>query len=119
MHEIECLFQEGSTTQDEQIAILRSKNQQLEILCNDFKQELSAIKNESMQINGVQCGLQIRLNEQDNIVLQMKSEILQLNITNEQITKEKNDLHQKLEEKNRHINELKVCYVLALHIVLT
>ncbi len=50
----------------------------------------------------------MRLNEQDNIVLQMKSEILQLNIANEKIIKEKNDLAQKLEEKIRLISELKV-----------
>lgn len=98
------------TTSEEQVVILKSKCQQLEILCNDLKQELSHTKNESVQISGMQTGLQARLNEQNNTILQMKSELLQANLMNEQLNKEKNDLISKLEEKTRIIGDLKVTY---------
>jgi hypothetical protein len=108
-------IQEGASVEEE-IAIMRSKNQQLEILCNDLKQELSASKSESMRATGVQSGLQMRLNEQDVNVLQMKSEILQLNIAHEQMVKEKADLFGNLDEKLRLINDLKVfeCFNLKI-----
>jgi hypothetical protein len=98
---------EGACIEDE-ITVLRSKNQQLQILCNDLKHELSVTKNQSMHVNGVQSGLQIRLNEQDNNVLQMKSEILQLNMTIEQISKEKAEILMRLDEHIRLVNDIKV-----------
>ena len=55
----------------------------------------------------MQSGMQTRLTDQDNTILQMKSEILQLHLTNEQLTKEKFEYTNKLEEKQRLINDLK------------
>ncbi len=101
------IFYEG-TSSEEQVVVLKSKIQQLEILCNDMRQELSYSKNESVHVNGLQCGLQTRLNDQDNTILQMKSEILQLSMTNEQLNKEKNDLIVKIDDRTRMVNELKV-----------
>ena len=101
------IFYEG-TSSEEQVIVLKSKIQQLEILWNDMRQELSYSKNESVHVNGLQCGLQTRLNFQDNTILQMKSEILQLSMTNEQLNKEKNDLIVKIDDRTRMVNELKV-----------
>ena len=88
--------------------MLNSKIQQMEILCNDLRQELSAAKTENRQMTGVHSGLQTRMSDQDNTILTMKSEILQLNLSNEQLNKEKADFMGRLEEKNRIINDLKV-----------
>ena len=101
------IFYEGTTPQ-EQVVVLKSKIQQLEILCNDLKQELSYAKNESVHLNGLQTGLQTRLNDQDNTILQLKSEILQLNLLNEQLNNDKNDFIVKLDDRVRMITELKV-----------
>ena len=102
----EDILYEGTSPQD-QVIVLKSKIQQLEILCNDLKQELSYAKNESVHLNGLQSGIQSRLNEQDNSILKLKSEILQLNLLNEQLINDKNDLIGKLDERTRSINELK------------
>jgi len=96
-----------ATTPEEQIIMLNSKIQQMEILCSDLKQELSSAKNENRQMTGVHSGLQTRMSDQDNTILTMKSEILQLNLSNEQLNKEKADFVGRLDEKNRMINDLK------------
>lgn len=102
----EDILYEG-TAPEEQVIVLKSKIQQLEILCNDLKQELSYAKNESVHLNGLQTGLQKRLVEQDNTILEMKSEILKLNLANEQLNNDKNDLIVRLDDRTRIINELK------------
>jgi len=95
----EYILYEGTSPQD-QVIVLKSKIQQLEILCNDLKQELSYAKNESVHLSGLQSGIQTRLNEQDNAILKLKSEILQLNLLNEQLINDKNDLIENLDERN-------------------
>lgn len=94
-------------TPAEQIAILRSRIQQLEILSSDLRNELNHAKSESMHSAGVHSGLKSRVNEQDNTILEMKKEQLNLHMINQQLEKEKEELMRKLDERAHLINRLK------------
>ena len=100
-------FALSNLTKDEQIAILRSKIQQLEILDNDLKSELNQTKSESMNNYGMQSGLKSRLTELDNNILEMKSEQINLQLTNQQLVNEKEKLLNLLEQQANDINKLK------------
>ena len=93
-------------TQDEEIAILRGKIQQLEILCCDLRNELNSAKSDNMQTSGMQSGLRHRLVEQDNTILEIKSENLNLMLMNQQLVKGKDEMSVKLEEQAAQIKRL-------------
>ena len=93
-------------TPAEQIAILRSRIQQLEILSSDLRNDLNHAKSESMHSAGVHSGLKSRVNEQDNTILEMKKEQLNLHMINQQLEKEKEELMRKLDERAHLINRL-------------
>lgn len=76
-------------SKDEQIAILRSKIQQLEIVSNDLRNELNETKSESMNNYGMQSGLRARLTELDQNLIDMKNEHINLQLHNQQLLKEK------------------------------
>ncbi len=100
-------FPLANLPKDEQIVILRSKIQQLEIICDDLRTELNQAKSESMNKVGVECGLKQRLNEQDNSILEMKNEQLNLNIHNQQLLKEKEQMSKKLMECQNQMNKMR------------
>ena len=93
-------------TPAEQIAILRSRIQQLEILSSDLRNDLNHAKSESMHSAGVHSGLKSRVNEQDNTILEMKKDQLNLHMINQQLEKEKEELMRKLDERAHLINRL-------------
>ena len=74
-------------TEAEQIAILRSRIQQLEILSSDLRNELNHTKSESMHSAGIHSGLKSRVNEQDNTILEMKKEQINMHMHNQQLEK--------------------------------
>lgn len=89
-------FALANLTPDEQICILRSKIQQLEILNADMRNELNAIKCETVNKNGIQSGLKTRISEQNNTILEMKNEQINLQLANEKLSKERDELNQQL-----------------------
>ncbi len=100
-------FSLSNLTPEEQITIMRSKIQQMEILSADLRNELNLIKSETMHKNGIQSGLKTRLAEQDNTILELKDEQLNMHLVNQQLLKEKEDLNFKLNERILQINQLK------------
>ena len=100
-------FALANLTKDEQITILRSKIQQLEIVCNDLRSELNHTKSESMNNYGAQSGLKSRLNELDNSMLEMKNEQINLQLNNQQLIKEKDKFISLLDLQGVEINNLK------------
>ncbi len=100
-------FALANLSKDEQIAILRSKIQQLEIVCNDLRSELNQTKCESMNNCGLQNGLKSRLTELDNSMLEMKSEQLNLQLSNQHLLKEKEKCISLLDLQVAEINKLK------------
>jgi hypothetical protein len=92
---------------DEQIAILRSKIQQLELCADDLRTELSQAKTELMNRNGMQSGLRTRLNEQNNTILEMKNEELKLNLNFEKLNKEKIEMQTQLDKQMNELYNLR------------
>ena len=91
-------------THDEEIAVLRSKIQQLEILCTDLRYELNNAKSNNLHSNGTHSGLKQRLDEQDNTILEMKNENLNLILVNQQLVKSKEEMNSKMDE---HLDKIK------------
>lgn len=91
----------------EQIAIFRSKIQQLEIINADLKAELNQFKSEQMNKTGVQSGLKSRICEQNNTILEMKNEKINLQLNNEQLTNEKENLNEQLGQYLMQIGQFK------------
>jgi hypothetical protein len=106
-----CEDEEGyalsSLTQEEQITILRSKVQQLEIVCGDLRGELNKNNFVSMHQVGEGIGLKTRLNEQDNTILEMKTEQLNMHLTNQQLLQENEALRVEFQKQSKLMNELK------------
>lgn len=97
---------EGSTAAERNV-VLQSRLQQTTELCNDLREELSKAKNECMQLQGTKAGLQQRLTEQENALLQMKAEMLRIGFTQQNLETERNDLQKKLNERDKHMENLK------------
>ncbi|PIK48585.1 putative dixin [Apostichopus japonicus] len=95
---------EGSTPK-EQVIVLRSRLDQQREECNQFKTELSKTKQECRDLQGTKAGLQSRLTEQDNALLQMKAEILRMGFTTQNLEAECNELKRKLEERDHKYSE--------------
>ena len=100
-------FPLANLSKDEQIAILRSKIQQFEILCADLRNELNQTKADALNKNGLHSGLKHRLTEQDNTILEMKNEHINLHLYNQQLVQSKEDLSTKLDEGLKQISLLK------------
>ena len=94
----------SNLTHGEQIAIYRSKIQQLEILSSDLRNELNQFKSEHMHKVGVQSGLKSRVNEQDKTILEMKNEQLNLHLSNQHLLKEIDEYKLKYED---YLNQTK------------
>lgn len=92
---------------EEQISIFRSKIQQLEISNTDLRNELNYYKNEALNKNGIQSGLKTRIGEQDNTILEMKNEQLNLQLSNQNLLKEKDDFKDQVDACLSQINQLK------------
>lgn len=95
---------EGSTPK-EQVIVLRSRLDQQQEECNQMKSDLSKSKQECRDLQGTKAGLQSRLTEQDNALLQMKAEILRMGFTTQNLEAECNELKRKLEEKDHKYSE--------------
>ncbi|PIK53451.1 putative dixin-like [Apostichopus japonicus] len=95
---------EGSTPK-EQVIVLRSRLDQQREECNQLKTELSKTKQECRDLQGTKAGLQSRLTEQDNALLQMKAEILRMGFTTQNLEAECNELKRKLEERDHKYSE--------------
>ena len=93
-------------THDEEVAILRSKIQQLEILCTDLRCELNSAKSNNLHSSGTNSGLKQRLDEQDNTILEMKNENLNLMLINQQLVKNKEEMKAKMDEQQERIKSL-------------
>ena len=93
-------------TPDEEIAILRSKIQQLEILCTDLRNGLNDAKSDTLYSNGNYTGLKQRLTDQDNTILELKNENLNLILLNQQLVKSKEEMSTKMEETSIQIKKL-------------
>jgi hypothetical protein len=96
-------FSLPSLEPNEQIAILRSKVQQLEIVADELREELKQAKCENMNTNGTQSGLKHRVHEQDNAILELKNELLGSHLLTESIRKEKEQLERECENYKREI----------------
>lgn len=97
----------ATLTKEEQISVLKSKIQQLELLCKELKQELNILKSNLVNNNGLQHGLKSRINQQNNTILEMKNEELKLNLNCEKLLNDKNELELENEELKRRISRLK------------
>ena len=56
---------------EEKIAVLQTRLQQSEMQCSDLKEELSRVKNECMELQGTKSGLQKRLSDQEEALIQV------------------------------------------------
>ena len=97
----------SNLSKDEQICILKSRIQQLEILSADLRTEISQAKSELMNRNGMQSGLKTRINEQNNTILEMKNEELKLNLNYEKVCKENEELNTEIGKCLNEIARLK------------
>ena len=93
-------------SKDEQIAVLRSRIQQLEILSGDLRAELSAARAHLLNRNGMQSGLQTRISEQNSIILEMKSEELSVHLRCEKLSKERDEMSAEIERLSTQIAQL-------------
>lgn len=100
-------FVSSSLTPQDQIKILRSKIQEMETLSASLRNELNQIKSEKIHKTGINSGLKSRIDEQDNTILELKDEQLNLHLINQQLSKEREDLSLKLNERMLQINQLK------------
>ena len=91
-------------THEEEVAILRSKIQQLEIMCTDLRYDLNGAKSNNLHSSGTYIGLKQRIDEQDNTILEMKNENLNLILINQQLMKSKEEMSAKMDE---HIDRIK------------
>lgn len=85
---------------EEQVTILRNKIHQLENLCHDLREELNQNNYLSLHQVGEGKGLKTRLNEQNNTILEMKTEQLDSQLANQKLLKENDEL------KNQYQNQL-------------
>lgn len=81
---------------EEKITILKSEIQQLEAYNNELKNELSQFKTDNLNKNGIQSGLKSRISEQNDTILEMKNEQLNLQLSAQNLSKEKDDLKNQL-----------------------
>ncbi len=100
------LVAEGSTLEEE-LAIIKSKLQHSEELNRNLREEVCNLKNECMQLQGVRSGLQQRLSEQESSFLVIKAELLRAGFSVQTLESTKAELEQKLEEKDKHLFELR------------
>lgn len=94
-------------SKDEQIAILKSRIQQLEILVDDLRGELSDAKSNLMAHSGLNSGLKSRITEQNQTILQMKNEEIKLNMDYAKMNKEKDEMSDDMTRYLEQIEELK------------
>ena len=72
-----------------------------------MRNELAEAKSESIEKCGTQSGINERLKEQDNTILELKNDQLNLQLVNQQLLKEKEALNLKLNECGLQIHLLK------------
>lgn len=92
----------------EQLVIYRSKVQQLELANRELRRDLNQTRGEQVNKTGVQSGLRIRINEQDNTILEMKNEKINLQLSNEQLENERAKLQEQLVTVNRQLEQIRV-----------
>lgn len=91
----------------DQLVILRSQLQQSAELNSDLREDLSKTKNECMQLQGTKAGLIQRLSEQDELIAQLKAEILRRDFERQSSESEMVEVHKKFQEKEKTIIDLR------------
>ncbi|CAH1272016.1 DIXDC1 [Branchiostoma lanceolatum] len=92
---------------EEHVVLLQSRLDQREVECDHLRKDLSRAKQENMNLHGTKVGLQSRLAEQDNSLLEMKNELLRLGFVMEQFEADKAELQRKVDEKNKMLTDLR------------
>ncbi|KAI8518682.1 Dixin [Branchiostoma belcheri] len=92
---------------EEQVVLLQSRLDQREVECDHLRKDLSRAKQENINLHGTKVGLQSRLTEQDNSLLEMKNELLRLGFVMEQFEADKAELQRKVDEKNKMLTDLR------------
>ncbi|XP_066495562.1 dixin-like isoform X2 [Tiliqua scincoides] len=73
----------------------------------ELKKGLQKHKQEARNLQGVKDALQQRLTQQDALILQIKQELLRVNMDKEELHSQNVDLQRKVEERNRLLAEYK------------
>ncbi|XP_076438575.1 dixin-like [Babylonia areolata] len=95
------------STTPESLVLLKSQLQHSTLVGEQQREELSRLRNECLQLQGTKAGLQQRLSEQDDMLSQLKSEKLNLEIELQTVTAENVSLHKELKDQVESIkNEL-------------
>ena len=69
--------------------VLHARLNQQQYECNQLRNELSKAKQDCRNLQGTRAGLQSRLTEQDNALLQMKADLLKMGFTQQNLEAEK------------------------------
>eukprot|EP00057_Strongylocentrotus_purpuratus_P005016 XP_003729987.2 PREDICTED: dixin [Strongylocentrotus purpuratus] len=94
------------TTAKEQVVVLQARLNQQQYECNQLRNELSKVKQDCRNLQGTKAGLQSRLTEQDNAILQMKADSLKMGFTQQNLEAENSELKRNFEEKDRQASDI-------------
>ena len=69
--------------------------------------ELNSCKQECISLQGIKSGLMSRLNQQEQSIMHLKSELLKHGFSRQQQKGEIEELHRRLEERDREISAMR------------
>lgn len=97
----------SSSLPEEQMIIMKSQLVQATEVCKDLREELSATKDECMQLQGTKAGLNQRLLEQEERISQLNSEVLRADFEYQRFESEITEMKRALRDKDKVIVDLK------------
>ncbi|XP_069115615.1 LOW QUALITY PROTEIN: dixin-like [Argopecten irradians] len=97
----------SSSLPEEQMIIMKSQLVQATEVCKDLREELSATKDECMQLQGTKAGLNQRLLEQEERITQLNSEVLRADFEYQRFESEITEMKRALRDKDKVIVDLK------------
>lgn len=97
---------EGANLRD-QLSIVNARLDQRNAAYDLLKSELNKYKEECLNLQGVKAGLNSRMSQQEQTIMQMKTQLLKLDFLQQNSDTELTELHQHLQERDREITAMR------------
>ena len=97
---------EGANLKDK-LTIINARLNQRNSAYDVLKSELNKYKEECVNLQGVKAGLNSRMSQQEQTIMQMKTQLLKLDFIQQNSDTELTELHKHLQERDREISALR------------